>query len=179
VPHLPLLDVCSNRGAKREMGGTDLKWGGGHHPKQSSKPPPIETWNTINRLSFCQFLECQAPAQTQSPTTETQSPPIENFLATVLVLMMVAVTIPMNHTHLKLFKASRNHHNDLQAYYRPHLAKDCARKSVKTFIGKIAVFHIRGCLHWLYSAIRSEVMADNNPKSHYSGFWGPLRTEAT
>jgi len=22
-----VLDVCSNRGAKREMGGTDFKWG--------------------------------------------------------------------------------------------------------------------------------------------------------
>jgi len=37
-------------------------------------------------LSFCQFLECQAPpAQTQGPPAETQIPPIENFHATVLV----------------------------------------------------------------------------------------------
>jgi len=26
-----VLDVCSNRGAKREMGGTDFKWGAGHY----------------------------------------------------------------------------------------------------------------------------------------------------
>jgi len=26
-----VLDVCSNQGAKREMGGTDFKWGAGHH----------------------------------------------------------------------------------------------------------------------------------------------------
>jgi len=33
--------------------------------------PQIETWNTINQLSFCQFLECQAPAQTQNPLLKT------------------------------------------------------------------------------------------------------------
>jgi len=29
-PHFKntVLDVCSNQGAKREMGGTDFKWGG-------------------------------------------------------------------------------------------------------------------------------------------------------
>ena len=42
--------------------------------------PQIETWNIINQLSFCQFLEWQAPP------AQTQSPPIENFLATVLCL---------------------------------------------------------------------------------------------
>jgi len=26
-----ILDVCSNRGTKHEMGGTDYKWGVGHH----------------------------------------------------------------------------------------------------------------------------------------------------
>ena len=48
-------------------------------PKQSSNPPQIETRNTINQLRFCSFLECQAPP------AQTQSPPIENFLATALV----------------------------------------------------------------------------------------------
>ena len=32
-------------------------------PKQSSKTPQIETWNTINKQRFWQFLECQAPPQ--------------------------------------------------------------------------------------------------------------------
>ena len=32
-----VLDVCSNRGNKREMGGTDFKWGAGHHC------PPLAT----------------------------------------------------------------------------------------------------------------------------------------
>jgi len=37
----------------------------------------------LNQWSFCQFLECQAtPAQTQSP-------PIENLLATVLSLLLI------------------------------------------------------------------------------------------
>ena len=45
--------------------------------KQSSKPPQIETWSTINQWSICQFLECQAPRTNAKP-------PIENFLATVL-----------------------------------------------------------------------------------------------
>jgi len=34
--------------------------------------PPFETWNTLNRLSFCQFLECQDPAQTQSPPEKSK-----------------------------------------------------------------------------------------------------------
>jgi len=36
-------------------------------------------------LRFCQFLECQAPPHKPKAPAETQSPPIENFLATVLV----------------------------------------------------------------------------------------------
>ena len=36
-------------------------FGGLSPPKQSSKPPQIETWNAINQWSFCQFLECQVP----------------------------------------------------------------------------------------------------------------------
>jgi len=31
-------------------------FGGLRRPKQSSKPPQIETWNTKNQWSFCQFL---------------------------------------------------------------------------------------------------------------------------
>ena len=34
---------------------------GGLAPQKISKPPQIETQNTINQLSFCQLLECQAP----------------------------------------------------------------------------------------------------------------------
>jgi len=30
-------------------------------PKQSSKPPQIELWRTINRWSFCQISGCQDP----------------------------------------------------------------------------------------------------------------------
>jgi len=32
------LDVCSNQGAKREMGGTDFKWGG-----RARLAPPLAT----------------------------------------------------------------------------------------------------------------------------------------
>jgi len=47
-------------------------------PKQSSNPLQIETWNTTNKLRFYQFLGVS------NPNAETQSPPIEYFLATVL-----------------------------------------------------------------------------------------------
>ena len=36
-------------------------------PKQSSKPPQIETWNTLNQWNFCQFLHWQAPCRTAKP----------------------------------------------------------------------------------------------------------------
>ena len=36
-------------------------FGGLASPNKAPSPPPIETWNTINQLRFCQFLECQAP----------------------------------------------------------------------------------------------------------------------
>jgi len=39
-------------------------------------------------VEFLSIFECQAPAQTQSLPAETQSPPIENFLATVLFTPM-------------------------------------------------------------------------------------------
>jgi len=63
---------------------------GGLSPQIKLLAPQIETRNTINRLSFCQFLKCEKflsicpPTQTQSPPAKTQSPPIENFLARVL-----------------------------------------------------------------------------------------------
>jgi len=36
-------------------------------PKQSSKSPQTETWNTINQLRFFQFLECQATCTNPKP----------------------------------------------------------------------------------------------------------------
>jgi len=39
----------------------------------------------MNQLRFGQFLECQVPrTNPKPPPAENQSPPIENFLATVL-----------------------------------------------------------------------------------------------
>jgi len=52
---------------------------GDSHPKQSSKRPQIETSNTINQLSFCQFLECQARPHKPKTPAKTQSPLIETF----------------------------------------------------------------------------------------------------
>jgi len=53
-------------------------------PQTILRRPQFETWNTINQLRFCQFLECQAPPHKPKAPPETQSTPIENFLATVL-----------------------------------------------------------------------------------------------
>ena len=61
--------------------------------KQSSKPIQIETRNTIKQLSFCQFLECQAPRTNPKPHHRNAKPPIENFLATVLCRTEHNVTI--------------------------------------------------------------------------------------
>jgi len=47
-------------------------------PQTKLQAPQIETWNTINQLRFCQFLECQA-----SPNTP-KAPLWKTFLATVL-----------------------------------------------------------------------------------------------
>ena len=52
--------------------------------KQSSKTPKIKTWNTINQLSFCQFLEWQSSPHKAKAPHRNAKPPIENFLATVL-----------------------------------------------------------------------------------------------
>jgi len=30
-------------------------------PPNKAQSPQAETWNTINQLRFCQFLECQVP----------------------------------------------------------------------------------------------------------------------
>ena len=57
----------------RRHGG--LWWA--YPPKQSSKHPQIETRNVINQCNFCQLWMSNLPAQTQSP-------PIDDFLATVL-----------------------------------------------------------------------------------------------
>jgi len=35
------LDVCSNRGAKHEIGGTDFKWEAGHHWSPAGDGPAI------------------------------------------------------------------------------------------------------------------------------------------
>ena len=47
-------------------------------PKLSSKLPQIEIWSTINQWNFCE-------SWMSSPPIETQSPPIDDFLATVLL----------------------------------------------------------------------------------------------
>jgi len=36
-------------------------------PQTKLQIPQIATCNTINQWSFCQFLECPTPAETQSP----------------------------------------------------------------------------------------------------------------
>jgi len=36
-----VLDVCSNRGTKCEMRGTDFKWGAGHHWIPSGDGPVL------------------------------------------------------------------------------------------------------------------------------------------
>ena len=64
-------------------------------PKQSQATP---NWDMkhYKLVDVCQFLECQDPAQMKSLPAETQSlpakpqsPPVENFLATVLVVLQV------------------------------------------------------------------------------------------
>jgi len=45
-------------------------------PKQSSNPIQlVETWNTINQLRFCQFLECQAPPHKAKAPRRNANPP--------------------------------------------------------------------------------------------------------
>ena len=40
-----ILDVCSNRKAKYEMGGTDFKWGAGHHWSPTGNGPDAVAGN--------------------------------------------------------------------------------------------------------------------------------------
>jgi len=40
-----VLDVCSNQGAKREMEGTDFKWGTGHHCPPASDGPAYKEFD--------------------------------------------------------------------------------------------------------------------------------------
>jgi len=49
-------------------------FGGLNSPKQSSKSPQTEISNTIWISGFSSSFECLAPAPTQSPPVETQSP---------------------------------------------------------------------------------------------------------
>ena len=65
---------------------------GGSPPKQSSKHPQIETWHTVNQLSSI-FRMSSTPA-------ETQSPPVENFLATVLIQPMDGTVLTYFHISL-------------------------------------------------------------------------------
>ena len=49
-------------------------------PKQSSKTPKIETWNTINQFSFCQILECQSlPHKAKAPLQKRKAPLLKTF----------------------------------------------------------------------------------------------------
>jgi len=58
---------------------TGVDFGGLNPPKQSSKPPQIETWYTINKWSFGQFYNVNPPKQTQSPLQNCKAPLLENF----------------------------------------------------------------------------------------------------
>jgi len=73
-----LFNFCPQSAQPRHHKG-DLV---GLAPLNTAPSPQIETWNTITQWNFCQLLEHQAPAQTQSP-------PVENFLATVLSLLLI------------------------------------------------------------------------------------------
>jgi len=48
---------------------------GAKPPQTKLQVPQIETWNTINQLSFCQFLECQAPHTNAKHTRRNAKPP--------------------------------------------------------------------------------------------------------
>ena len=86
------VEICSVllRPRRKPHGVSSVPSPWGPYPPNKAPRPRIETWNIINQLSFCQFLECQAPpAQTESPPAETQRPHIENFLATVLGIIQL------------------------------------------------------------------------------------------
>ena len=58
---------------------------GAKPPKTKLQAPQIKAWNTIHQLSFCKFLECQSPPHKSKGPHRNAKPPIENYLATVLV----------------------------------------------------------------------------------------------
>ena len=78
VHEVRLKDALNGR-FSLDMQPVPLPRGGGFWglipPKQSSKYPQIETWNTINQLRFCQFLECHVPAPTQIPPRRNANSP--------------------------------------------------------------------------------------------------------
>jgi len=53
---------------------------GAYPPQTKLQAPQIETWNTTNQLRFLSIFTVL------SPHAQTQSPPIENLLATVLIV---------------------------------------------------------------------------------------------
>ena len=59
------------------FGPVPSPWGafGGLAPHAKLQAPKIETRNTMNQLSFCQFLVSSPPAQTQSPPRRNAKPP--------------------------------------------------------------------------------------------------------
>jgi len=68
VRNLPQTPLGASLQSCRHGGGF---WGLSS-PKQSSKPPK----NTINQLSFCQFLECQAPPHKLKAPRRNAKPPL-------------------------------------------------------------------------------------------------------
>jgi len=77
---LPIL-LCR----KHSIQLSSVVTGGWLIPETKLQVLQSERWNTINQLGFCQFVECQAPRTNPKSPAETQSPPIKNFLATVLI----------------------------------------------------------------------------------------------
>ena len=96
----------------------------GSYPKQSSNPSIFETWNTINQLSFCQFLKCQAPPRRNA------KPPIENFLATFLVWISCKGTFRARHGRIKCdcpvrITLAQNKRQALAIKILNHVSKTC------------------------------------------------------
>ena len=55
-------------------------------PQTKLQAPQIEIWNTINQCNFYQISMSSPPCTNVKPPAQTQSPPIDDFLATVLGL---------------------------------------------------------------------------------------------
>jgi len=89
-----LVDMSALSAKTRENGSHQFQIRDYHHavpsprglspPKQCSKPPQIETWNTINQLSFVNSLSVKHPRTNPKPSRKNAKSPIENFLAMVL-----------------------------------------------------------------------------------------------